>query len=39
MVDHAERLAIGEPVGIRLPAAALHIYPDGMVQPGIARRA
>jgi putative spermidine/putrescine transport system ATP-binding protein len=38
MVDHAERLAIGEPVGIRLPAAALHIYPDGMVQPGIARR-
>jgi putative spermidine/putrescine transport system ATP-binding protein len=39
MVDHAERLAIGEPVGIRLPAAALHIYPDGMVQPGSARRA
>jgi ABC-type Fe3+/spermidine/putrescine transport system ATPase subunit len=27
MVDHAERLAIGEPVGIRLPAAALHLYP------------
>jgi hypothetical protein len=26
MVDHAERLAIGEPVGIRLPAAALHLY-------------
>ncbi len=38
MVDHAERLAIGEPVGIRLPAAALHIYPDGAVQPGSARR-
>lgn len=28
MVDHAERLAIGEPVGIRLPAAALHLYPS-----------
>jgi putative spermidine/putrescine transport system ATP-binding protein len=27
MVDHAERLAIGEPVGICLPAAALHLYP------------
>jgi ABC-type Fe3+/spermidine/putrescine transport system ATPase subunit len=27
MVDHAERLAIGAPVGIRLPAAALHLYP------------
>jgi putative spermidine/putrescine transport system ATP-binding protein len=26
MVDHAERLAIGEPVGISLPAAALHLY-------------
>ncbi len=26
MVDHAERLAIGEPVGICLPAAALHLY-------------
>jgi putative spermidine/putrescine transport system ATP-binding protein len=27
MVDHAERLPIGEPVGICLPAAALHLYP------------
>ena len=27
MVDHAERLAIGEQVGIGLPAAALHLYP------------
>ena len=27
MVDHAERLAIGEPCGICLPAAALHLYP------------
>jgi putative spermidine/putrescine transport system ATP-binding protein len=27
MVDHAERLAIGERVGICLPAAALHLYP------------
>ena len=29
MVDHAERLAVGEPVGIRLPASALHLYPRG----------
>ena len=28
MVDHAERLAVGEQVGIRLPASALHLYPD-----------
>jgi ABC-type Fe3+/spermidine/putrescine transport system ATPase subunit len=27
MVDHAERLAVGERVGIRLPASALHLYP------------
>jgi ABC-type Fe3+/spermidine/putrescine transport system ATPase subunit len=27
MVDHAERLAVGEQVGIRLPASALHLYP------------
>jgi ABC-type Fe3+/spermidine/putrescine transport system ATPase subunit len=29
MVDHAERLAVGEQVGIRLPASALHLYPRG----------
>ena len=36
MVDHAERLAIGEPVGIRLPAAALHLYPAGADRRNLA---
>ena len=28
LVDHPERLAVGERVGINLPATALHLYPD-----------
>ncbi len=27
MVDHGRRLAVGTPVGIRLPAEALHVFP------------
>jgi hypothetical protein len=27
LVDDIRRLAIGEPIGIALPAAALHLYP------------
>jgi hypothetical protein len=28
LVDDMRRLAIGEPIGIALPAAALHLYPS-----------
>lgn len=28
MVDHPKRLAVGDRVGISLPATALHLYPD-----------
>jgi hypothetical protein len=34
MVDDARRMSAGDPVGVCLPAAALHLYPDRESLPG-----
>jgi putative spermidine/putrescine transport system ATP-binding protein len=36
MVDDPRRMSAGDPVGVCLPAAALHLYPDGESPPGSA---